>query len=106
MKKTTTREIGIITKKKALLDVLERLMNTIDSIENETTTEYRVVGKSEEQMTNWKTGELMWEDEEKTVPKMRDEYGYVDLTEDEMTDENLATLEAIKVVKEVLEKLV
>ncbi len=106
MKKTTTREIGIITKKKALLDVLERLMNTIDSIENETTTEYRVVGKSEEQMTNWKTGELMWEDEEKTVPKMRDEYGYVDLTEDELTDENRATLEAIKVVKEVLEKLV
>ena len=106
MKKTTTREIGIITKKKAVLDVLERLMNTIDSIENETTTEYRVVGKSEEQMTNWKTGELMWEDEEKTVPKMRDEYGYVDLTEDELTDENRATLEAIKVVKEVLEKLV
>ena len=106
MKKTTTREIGIITKKKALLDVLERLMNTIDNIEKDTTTEYRAVGKSEEQAKDWKTGELLWEDEEKTVPKMRDEYGYVELTEDEMTDENLATLEAVKTVKEILEKLV
>lgn len=104
--KKTTREIGIITKKKALLDVLERLMTTIDSIEKDATIEYRVIGKSEEQAKDWKTDELLWEDEEKTVPKMRDEYGYVDLTEDEMTDESLATLEAIKTVKEVLEKLV
>ena len=106
MKKTTTREIGIITKKKALLDVLEKLMTELDTIEKNTTTEYRAVGKSEEQMTNWKTGELLWEDEEKTVPKMCDKYDYVDLTEDEMTDENIATLEAIKTVKEILEKLV
>lgn len=105
-KNTKNNTLNIITQKKALLNVLEKLMTELDSIEKDATTEYKVIGKSTEQMTNWKTGELMWEDEEKTVPKMRDEYGYVDLTEDEMTDENRATLEAVKVVKEVIEKLV
>ena len=61
-----------------------------------------------EQDTRWNSElheyELLWEDEEKTVPKMVNKWGYVDIPEDELTEEAKAKREACRAVMAFLEK--
>lgn len=97
---------NIITKK-AVLEVIEKLYNELDNLTTETTKTYKKVGVDEtKQRTHWKTGELIWEDEEQTIPSYEPIYDYVDKTDEEMTDEDVATLDAIAVVRKALDKLV
>ena len=49
---------------------------------------------------------LEWEDEEQTIPSYEPIYDYVDKTDEDMTDEDVATLDAIAVVRKALDKLV
>ena len=97
---------NIITKK-AVLEVIERLYNELDDLTTETSKIYKKIGVDEnKQRIHWKTGELMWEDEEQTIPSYEPIYDYVDKTDEEMTDEDVATLDAIAVVRKALDKLV
>lgn len=96
-----------ITTKKAVLEVIEKLYNELDNLTTETTKTYKKVGVDEtKQRTHWRTGELIWEDEEQTIPSYEPIYDYVDKTDEEMTDEDVATLDAIAVVRKALDKLV
>ena len=74
---------------------------------NSLSRDYRRLDEME-QDTRWNTTtkeyELLWEDEEKTIPKMINKWGYVDLTEDELSDEAKAKQEACIVVMNFLEK--
>ena len=92
--------------KKAQLEILERFTKILDDMKSESTTDYRVVGKETEQATHWKTGELLWEDEEMTIPKYRDRYATVELSENELSDEQKAMLTAIDNMIAELDKMV
>jgi hypothetical protein len=95
-----------IQMKKAMLDILEGLYNSLDVSEKEVAYSYEVVGKEEEQATDWKTGELKWEDEEKTIPYYKNKYDYVKRDESEFDDYDRAKLDAINEVRKALDKLI
>lgn len=94
-----------IKEKKALLEVLEQTYDYVESLKKDTLREYRVIGKESEQAKSWKTDELLWEDEEHTIPKYYDKYGYVDKTDDELTESDKVKLTAINEVLKALEKM-
>ena len=106
MAKAKESTITIFTEKKAVLEVLERLWNELDAQLKDATFSYEIVGKEEEQATDWRTGELQWEDEEKTIPVYRNKYGYVPIPEEKLTDDQYATVQAVATVRAMLEKLV
>lgn len=71
-------------------------------------TEYRRVG--EEQKTKWNSDtdqyELVWEDEEKTIPKMCAKYDDVEIPEEEMSEDAKLKLRAYRELFEKLESLI
>lgn len=90
-------------EKKALAELLEKLYRSVEEEENSAHTEYKPVGK--EQATDWRTGELQWEDEEHTIPKMTDKWDYVVKDDEELCPEDLAKIKACQYVKAQLEKM-
>lgn len=93
-----------IKVKRITLEYLERLMNNLESYEDDVKMEYTVVGKEDEQARNWKTDELLWEDDEQTIPKYRDKYDYV--PKKELEEDDKIKLDAINTIKKALEKLI
>lgn len=100
-----TKTTAIIRDKKAMLEVIDRLFYELANIEEWEVKEYRQVGVEEEQATD-RDGNLLWEDEEKTVPKYRAKYDYVDIPKNELSLDALAKLDAVTKVRTALEKLV
>lgn len=89
--------------KKNEVEILTKLNERLADLEKDNLMTYEAVGKETEQATDWRTGELLWEDEEKTIPLYRNRYDYVEkptLTEDEQ-----AFQAAINTVRLALEKL-
>lgn len=101
MSKTSIEKIR---EKKQMLDLLQKILSTLDSEENDTKMEYRATGKTETQKKHWKTGELLWEDEEKTIPVYETKYDYVE--KEEFSEDDKAKLEAINQIRTAIEKLV
>ena len=97
------RNISKIKQKKAEIAILERLFDTMQSVENDCFRRYDVVGK--EQAKDWSTGELKWEDEEHTIPKMINKYDYIPINESDMDDEEYAKFIAMNAIKTALEKM-
>ncbi len=95
-----------IQMKKAMLDIIEGLYNSLDATEKEVGYSYEVVGKEDEQEKDWRTGELKWDDEEKTIPHYRNKYDYVKRDEADFDDYDRAKLEAIAEVRKALDKLI
>ena len=92
--------------RKAELNVLEKLMNSLDSYERDYLMSYEEVGKETEQATDWRTGELRWEDDEKTIPYYKSIYDYVPRPEEKWTVEDYATQKAVENIRAVLEKMI
>lgn len=86
---------------KTLAEVLEEVDNFIEEKTKDIEFDYVPVG--EEQATNWR-GELVWEDEEQTVPKMTSKWDYV--KKDNISDEAKDRLEALRKVQRQLEKMI
>lgn len=99
--KTSLQKLKV---KAQVLDIVKDFYECLDRYEEETSLEYTVVGKSEEQAVDWHTKEPLWEDEDKTIPKYRDKYDYV--KKEDLSDDDKARLEAINVIRTTLEKLV
>ncbi len=91
--------------RKAEAELLDILYRTVEEKLSETHREYKPT-QEQEQDKDWRTGELLWEDEEKTIPKMKNIWAYVDITEEDMDDDRLATVEACKHIMAALEKLI
>lgn len=87
-------------------EVLERLDSVLEGIIKDHSTEWKCVGKTDEQDTNWRTGELLWEDDEQTIPKYRDKYDYVEKDDDEYSEEDLMYLDICNDFRTRLEKLI
>ena len=94
-----------IRNKKELINILaDRIFPTLDAIENDTKSVWKAIGKSDKQKKNWRTDELMFDDEGN--PIYEDEYGYVPKEPDEFDDDDRAKLNAIEVIRNTLEKLI
>lgn len=94
---------------KKRIEVLEVLDEKLADMEKELRQSFEVIFEevTNEQETHWKTGELLWEDEAKTIPKykVRREWGYVDRTEP-LDDEEEVKLRVIEEVRKALLKMV
>lgn len=99
--KTSLQKLKV---KEQVLDIVKYFFEILERKEEETTEEYACVGKSDEQAVDWHTKELLWEDEDKTIPKYRDKYDYV--KKEELNEDDKARLEAINIIRTTLEKLV
>ena len=93
-------------EKQKLAELLDRLYREVQNEEDNCLQEYRKVGVTDEQDKHWKTGELLWEDEEQTIPKMKDKWDYVMKSEDEMTEDDYAKIKACQYLKSQLEKMI
>ncbi len=89
-------------EKQILAELLNDLYNVIEEKENETRREYKVVG--EEQAKDWRTGELQWEDDEHTVPKMTGKWDYA--PKEELSEEDMIRLNMCTYIKTQLEKMI
>jgi DNA gyrase inhibitor GyrI len=90
-------------EKKYLAEVLNELYESVDHKEQDIHYTYQVVG--EEQAKDWRTDELLWLDEEKTIPKMRDKWANISKSEDEITEEDKMKIKVCQYIKTQLEKM-
>ena len=93
-------------EKQILAEVLSDLYNTLESREQSVHSEYKRVGKKDVQCKDWRTGELLWEDAEHTIPKMEDDWQTVPKADDELTDDDLLRIKVYKYVMSQLEKMI
>lgn len=89
-------------EKQLLAELLNELYDIVQRKEDSVHTEYRRVG--EEQAKDWRTGELKWEDEEKTIPVMTDKWA--DMPKDELSADDELTIKVCQYVKTQLEKMI
>ena len=85
-------------------EILADLYEEVESKERNIRTHYQPIG--EKQAFDWRNNELIWEDEEKTIPKMEKEWGYVDKDEEEFTEEDRMKLKVCQQIKAQLEKMI
>jgi hypothetical protein len=90
-------------EKRIEAEILGELYKSIEEKEAGTKRDYRKIGVYDEQDKAWDTGELLWEDEEKTIPKMKAKWGYVD--KEELTEEDELYLQVYRKIKSALEKM-
>lgn len=93
-------------EKQYTAELLDKLYREIEAEEENCRQEYCKVGTTDEQERHWKTGELLWEDEEKTIPKMKDQWDYVMKSEEELTEDDYAKMKACQYIKSMLEKMI
>jgi len=91
-------------EKQFLAEILSDLYNEVEQKEKNARTNYVPVG--EKQSRDWRSGEMLWEDEEKTIPKMEKEWGYVDKDEEDLTDDDKLRIRVCQYVKTQLEKMI
>ena len=89
---------------KAQAEVLERIESLLEDIIKDRKMTYDVVGKEEEQARSYKTGELLWEDAEETIPKYRNKYDYV--PKKELDEEDQLMIDVCEGFLKKLDKLI
>ena len=90
---------------KAQAEILERIDALLDDIIKDVSYRYEAVGKEEEQATNW-NNELMWEDDEHTIPHYRNKYEHVPIPENEMDETDRIKRDVCRRFSERLDKLI
>ena len=91
-------------EKQFMAEILNDLYNEVEEKEKSARASYQPIG--EKQAYNWRTNEYVWEDEEKTIPKMEKEWGYVDKSEDELTEDDRLKIKVCQHIKAQLEKMI
>ena len=92
-----------IQEKRIELEVLETLYEKVQEKIKDVQTEYKPIGKYDEQATDWRTGELKWDDEEKTIPHYETKWGHV--PKEELTEEEELRVKVCENLLVKLEKL-
>ena len=95
------------TELKKRIEVLEKLDEQLQSLEKDAGYNYEVVKETvtDDQATNWK-GELLWEDEEHTVPEMRVEREWDYVEKAELDEDDKLTLKVVADIRKALLKMV
>lgn len=91
-------------EKQFTAEVLNDLYEEVAAKERAVHLDYRKNGT--EQAKDWRTDELLWEDEEKTIPKMRDKWENVPKSDNELTDEDKLRIKVYQQIMAQLEKMI
>ena len=91
-------------EKQYTAEILGELYAEVENREASIKCDYRPIGKKQEY--DWRTHDYVWEDEEKTIPHMVDDWGNVPKEDDELTDEDKMKLRVCQQIKAALEKLI
>ena len=94
-------KVNVFKTKAKEFEILSNILNELYDQKDKVFKSYSKVG--EEQKKDWRTGELCWEDEEHTIPEMRDIYDYVTRSEDDITDSDREKFAAIAAVIKYIE---
>lgn len=94
-----------IKQKQEVLRILGRLYDILESETRDAGCDYVEVGKETTQKKHWKTGELLWEDDEKTIPKYDSIYDWVKKKPEDFSDDDKTTMSAIEIIEKHLDKL-
>ena len=97
--------LGRFAQMKLQAEVLEHLEKDLNEMIDNLITSYEVIGKENEQARDWRTGELKWEDEEKTIPYFKNVYGRVPIPADQLDEEAKVKAEICKTFIKKLDKL-
>lgn len=89
-----------IVEKRMMLEVLEVLIGELDNQRNYITRSYEKIGEVQVE----KDGELVFNDD--GTPKMRNQYDYVDLAIDDLSDNDRIKLSCINKLEATLEKMI
>ena len=97
---------NVFMEKRKKIEVLESLNKELDNMLRNQMCDYQCIKETvtDVQDRHWRTDELLWEDEEKTIPKMKvnREYDYVPRPAEELTEEDHAFQKAVEEVRKVL----
>lgn len=91
-------------EKQILAEILNDLYEEVEQKEKNVRTTYSPIGEVQDK--DWRSGELLWEDEEKTIPKMTKEWGYIDKNEEDLTEDDRIKLKVCQNIKAQLEKMI
>lgn len=87
-------------EKRILCEKLEEVNSFIEEKIRSIACSYDIVG--EYQREDWE-GNLLWEDEEQTIPKMSNKWDYI--PKNSLSEEEEAMVEALKKIQQTLEKM-
>lgn len=87
-------------------EILGDLYERLEEKKRNLLMRYDKVGVSDIQARDWRTHELKWEDEEKTIPVYEDKYDYVPIDESELDAEDKLRSTVIDEIMVKLEKLI
>ncbi len=100
---------NVFMERRKRIEVLEALDKELDNLLKGCLYDYQCVKETvtDEQDRNWRTDELLWEDDEHTIPKMKvnREYDYVRRPDETLTDEDHAFQKAVEDVRKCLIKM-
>jgi hypothetical protein len=91
-------------EKQILAEILSDLYEEVEQKEKNVRTTYSPIGEVQDK--DWRSGELLWEDEEKTIPKMTKEWGYIDKDEEDLTEDDRIRIKVCQNIKAQLEKMI
>ena len=99
--------IEAITKKKAMLDALETILGYVEEKIKDFGQDYRKTDKME-QKTEWDAEERKWKNvfDDDGNPVMTNVWDYVELPDDEISDEKKALRNSYKEIQKTLEKMI
>lgn len=86
-------------------EILGSLYKNLEEMKKDLFMRYEKVGLSDKQATDWRTGELLWEDDAKTIPVYADKYDYVQVDEADLSDDTKLRRIVIDEIMAKLEKL-
>lgn len=86
-------------------EILGDLCEKLDSEEKSLQQKWSVVGKETVQAKHWRTEELLWEDEAKTIPKYANKYAAEPKEDADYTEDERIRLNVIRGIKTQLEKM-
>lgn len=101
-KNENVRELSKFAEKKGFIEALEQTFSYVQDCKNDCARDFRKIGE-EQRIRN---GEPCWEDEEHTIPEMKDTWGYVDVSIDEMEDDVYAKYIAYDTILKALDALI
>lgn len=101
-------EINIFKRHQIVAEELDSLTESLRSKIKGLSESYQRTGNVvQSKRYNYDTHsyDLLWEDDEKTIPLMEDEYDYLPITDDELSEEQLLRKEVCKTILVELEKM-
>lgn len=91
-------------EKQFTAEILSDLYEAVESKEKDIRTQYQPIGEVQDR--DWRSGELLWEDDEQTIPKMTKKWDYVDKDEADLSEDDKLKLKVCQHIKSQLEKMI